>query len=202
MPVEFSLQPGNDAEVPAARKLIKSMEKNHPKRLKERCRHFMADRGYDDTKLNKKLWNKHQVKPVIGIKRNYGDQKVMPFRGFEEKRKTLKYACPADHYGVDCRDRDRCPIAKQIRIPLKTDRRIFTPAARSSAKWEKLYNKRSAIERVNSRIDNMFGFEKHTIRGLKKMNTRVTLALILMLTFAVGKTVEKKPDEVRRFLSA
>ena len=30
------------------------------------------------------------------------------------------------------------------------------------------------------------------------MNTRVTLALILMLTFAVGKTVEK----VRRFLSA
>ena len=50
--------------------------------------------------------------------------------------------------------------------------------------------------------DNMFGFEKHTIRGLKKMNTRVTLALILMLTFAVGKTVEKKPDEVRRFLSA
>ena len=34
------------------------------------------------------------------------------------------------------------------------------------------------------------------------MNTRVTLALILMLTFAVRKTVEKKPDEVRRFLSA
>ena len=38
------------------------------------------------------------------------------------------------------------------------------------------------------------------------MNTRVTLALILMLTFAVGKTVgktvEKKPDEVRRLLSA
>ena len=231
MPVEFSLQPGNDAEIPAARKLIKSMKKNHPKRLKERCRHFMADRGYDDTKLNKKLWNKHQVKPVIGIKRSwkdgeeteafgtdgvvydnfgtvycisphYGDQKVMPFRGFEEKRKTLKYACPADHYGVECRDRDRCPIAKQIRIPLKTDRRIFTPVARSSAKWEKLYNKRSAAERVNSRIDNMFGFEKHTIRGLKKMNTRVTLALILMLTFAVGKTVEKKPDEVRRFLSA
>ena len=72
MPVEFSLQPGNDAEIPAARKLIKTMKKNHPKRLKERCRH------------------------------NYGDQKVMPFRGFEEKRKTLKYAPPADHYGVDC----------------------------------------------------------------------------------------------------
>ena len=69
MPVEFSLRPGNDAAVPAARKLIKSMKKKHPKRLKERCRHFMADRSYDDTTLNKKLWNKHQVKPVIEIKR-------------------------------------------------------------------------------------------------------------------------------------
>ena len=60
----------------------------------------MADRGYDNTKLNKNLWNEHQVKPVIGIKGNYGDQKVMPFRGFEEERKTLKYACPAERYGV------------------------------------------------------------------------------------------------------
>ena len=120
----------------------------------------------------------------------------------KELRKIFKVFLKFCYDNLDCRDRDRCPIAKQIRIPLKTDRRIFTPVARSSAKWEKLYNKRSAAERVNSRIDNMFGFEKHTIRGLKKMNTRVTLALILMLTFAVGKTVGKKPDEVRRFLSA
>ena len=27
----------------------------------------MADRGYNNTKLNKSLWNEHQVKPVIGI---------------------------------------------------------------------------------------------------------------------------------------
>ena len=47
--------PGNDAEIPADRKLIKTMKKKPPKRLKRRCRHFMADRGYDDTKLNKKL---------------------------------------------------------------------------------------------------------------------------------------------------
>ena len=34
------------------------------------------------------------------------------------------------------------------------------------------------------------------------MHTRVTPALILMLTFAAGKTVENEPDEIRLFLSA
>ena len=65
----------------------------------------MADRGYDDTKLNKKLWNEHQVKTFIEITYDYGDQKVMPFCGFEQKRETLKYARPADlHAGgpFDC----------------------------------------------------------------------------------------------------
>lgn len=34
------------------------------------------------------------------------------------------------------------------------------------------------------------------------MNTRVTPALILMLTSAAGKIVEDEPNEVRLFLSA
>jgi len=39
------------------------------------------------------------------------------------------------------------------------DRRIFTPLARSSYKWEREYDRRTAVERVNSRIDVVFGFE-------------------------------------------
>ena len=230
LPVAFSVLPANSSEIPAARKLIKAMYAEHPERL-DQCSCLTADRGYDDTKLHKRLWRKHQIKPVIGIRRSWkdgeetkafgtdgvvydnfgtvycisphhGDQKTMAFRGFEKSRNALKYECPASHYGVECRDKDQCPIAKQIRIPIKTDRRIMTPVARNTLKWKKLYNKRSAIERVNSRIDNMFGFEKHTIRGLKKMKFRITLAFILMLTCAVGKAAENRKEEVRRFLSA
>ncbi|RLC13858.1 MAG: hypothetical protein DRH93_21410 [Deltaproteobacteria bacterium] len=132
----------------------------------------------------------------------YADQKTMPCRGFEKDRNTLKYSCPAEHYGVKCRDKERCKIPKQVRIPLSEDRRIFSPVARSSYKWKTLYNDRTAVERVNSRIDKMFGFENHTIRGLEKMTFRVTFAFIMMLSFAVGKAEQNKESELRQFLSA
>ena len=44
----------------------------------------------------------------------------------------------------------------------------------------------NSVERVNSRIDGCFGFERHTIRGIKKMRVRMGLALMVMLSEAVG----------------
>jgi hypothetical protein len=35
-------------------------------------------------------------------------------------------------------------------------------------------------------LDTSFGFEKHTIRGLRKMHTRCCLALVVMPAMAVG----------------
>jgi hypothetical protein len=62
-----------------------------------------------------------------------------------------------------------CDLPEQIRISLSEDRRIFSPVARDSYKWDTLYKERTAIERVNSRIDEIFGMKKHTIRGCTKM---------------------------------
>ena len=57
------------------------------------------------------------------------------------------------------------------------DRRVFTPLSRSSYAWERTYRKRTAAERVNSRLDVSFGFERHFIRGMDKMKVRCGLAL-------------------------
>ncbi|GAW93554.1 transposase, IS4 family protein, partial [Calderihabitans maritimus] len=57
--------------------------------------------------------------------------------------------------------------------------------ARSSYKWKTIYKKRTAVERVNARLDEAFGFEKYFIRGLQKMKLRCALALIVMLALAV-----------------
>jgi len=88
-----------------------------------------------------------------------------------------------------------------IRVPLETDRRIFTPIARHTAKWSKAYARRTSVERVNSRLDCVLGFEQHTIRGLKKMKTRVTLALIVMLAMALGR-IEADQAELMRSMTA
>jgi hypothetical protein len=80
------------------------------------------------------------------------------------------------------------------------DRRVFTPVARSTYKWERLYDIRTAVERVNSRIDNVFGFERHFIRGQRKMLVRVSLALIVMLAMACGRVKQNKPELLRSLL--
>ena len=82
----------------------------------------------------------------------------MAYRGFEQDRETLKYVCPARHYGYSCDGAARCPRAhKAIRIPLSVDRRVCTPLPRSRYAWKRSYNKRSALERINSRLDRVVG---------------------------------------------
>ncbi len=63
---------------------------------------------------------------------------------------------------------------------------IFVPVPRDTPKWERHYKKRTAVERVNSRLDVSFGFERHYIRGLRKMKVRIGLALVVMLAMALG----------------
>lgn len=132
-----------------------------------------------------------------------GSIRSMAYNGFEEKRQALKYTCPALAYGIECKGAAQCPIYKKsIRIPMEEDRRIFTPVARSSYKWEKLYNKRTSVERVNSRIDVSFGFERHYIRGLSKMKLRCGLAMSIMLAIAVGRLRQEKPELMRSLVRA
>lgn len=54
-------------------------------------------------------------------------------------------------------------------------------------KFKRLYNKRSAVERINGRLDRDFLFEDHKIRGKSKMMLFVTMSCITMLGFAYAK---------------
>ena len=126
----------------------------------------------------------------------------MAYGGFEADRQTLKYRCPARQYGLACQGRGRCPVRDSVRIKLSQDRRVFTPLARSSYQWKTQYKKRTAVERVNSRLDVSFGFEHHFIRGLKKMRLRVGLALVVMLAMALGRAKEKPLDMLRSLVRA
>ena len=85
---------------------------------------------------------------------------------------------------------------------MELDRRVFTPMARSSYVWQRTYKKRTAVERVNSRLDVSFGFERHFIRGLAKMRLRCGLALIVMLAMALGRVKEKQKGKLRSLVRA
>ena len=92
-------------------------------------------------------------------------------------------------------------FGRTVRVPLQTDLRIFTAIARPSGKCDKAYDRRTAVERVNSRIDRVLGFEQHFIRGRAKMQGRVCLPLIVMLAMALGR-IRANQAELMRSLTA
>jgi hypothetical protein len=137
-----------------------------------------------------------------------GIRREMAYMGYEKGRKSLKYRCPASAYGCSCESQNKCNGKKQssgygraVRISLDTDRRIFVPLARSSYAWGRAYKERTSIERINSRIDMSFGFENHYIRGFKKMRLRVSLAMIVMNSMALGHIRQKRQDKMRSLVS-
>ena len=108
-----------------------------------------------------------------------GTVRPMAFQGFEADRGTLKYRCPAAAYGMDCAGLDRClrdagsgagDYGRVVRIDLAgRDRRTFTPTPWGSPSWKRGYARRAALERINSRLDGGFGFERHFVRGRAKI---------------------------------
>lgn len=226
LPVAFELTDAKASEVKEGHRLLDGLADRHPQ-LVQRCKTIEADRGYDDGKLILKAWDTYQVAPVIDIRNcwkdgektklvkgtenvvydyrgtvycvrmNDGVHQEMAFGGFEKDRKTLKYRCPAEQYGVECPQKGKCAVGKAVRIPMSEDRRVFTPIARSSYKWQRTYNKRSSVERVNSRIDVSYGFEHHTIRGKRKMKVQCGIALSVMLAMALGRVSENQEKLMR-----
>jgi hypothetical protein len=136
-----------------------------------------------------------------------GEQRDLAFQGFEAERGTLKYRCPAAAYGLRCQGQAQChqsggvepgEYGRIVRIKLTDqDRRIFTPTPYGSPSWQRGYNRRSALERINNRIDNSFGFERHFIRGKAKMQVRMGLALAVMMAMALGHVKAGRLEQMR-----
>jgi hypothetical protein len=143
-------------------------------------------------------------------RRGQDELRELAFVGFEKDRNTLKYRCPAAAFGFECPGRAECeklsPVGvgdfgRTVRVPLGLDRRIFTPIARHTDKWDKAYDRRTSVERVNSRIDQVLGFEHHTIRGKAKMEMRVTVALVVMLAMALGRIRIGQSEKMRSVIA-
>lgn len=170
--------------------------------------------GYDPHKPITRSLFPHRVDTIVYTEKgdvlcvcpSTGEQRGLAFTGYEKNRESLKYRCPAVAYGYACAGRAECDttapgkpgaFGRIVRVPLKTDYRIFIPTPRSSPSFDRAYDKRTAVERFNSRVDNVLGFEDHTIRGLQKMRARMGLALVVALSMAVGHLMEGRRDQIR-----
>jgi len=226
LPVAFQVTKASAPDCVEGHKLLDKLL-NEQKGIVQTCEYLSADKGYDDTKLIEKLrsepfgikpvidtrqmWKGEKERPLPGYPEVYyneqgevhcydpklGTKHLMSCDGYEAKRDCLRKQCPVRAYGIRCPGYGNCPNQGGVRIPLATDRRIFNAVDRSSYKFKREYRHRTSVERVNSRLDSSLGFERHTIRGMKKMTFRLSLALILMLTMALGRVRQKQKELMR-----
>jgi len=131
-------------------------------------------------------------------------RRKMVYDGYEPGRDCQKWRCPVAVYAhlPECCSYGRCSknsdYGRVVRVKRDFDPRTFLPIARRSLKFDRIYNKRTSVERVFSRMDVNYGFEDHYIRGQRKMHFRCGFALVVMLAMALGRTRENKKKEGRK----
>jgi len=174
------------------------MLSNLPCDLRNQSKYLLLDKGYDSTQMIQDIKG-FGIHPIVDIRncwkdgeltRQYnntdvvydyqgnvffvddrGKQHRMIYEGYDAQKKCLRYS----HKG------------KIYKIYISYDERVFLPVARDSMKFARLYKGRTAVERLNGRLDRDFMFEDHCIRGLKKMHLLASLSLLIMNVMAVAK---------------
>lgn len=135
----------------------------------------------------------------------------MQFVGYEKDRDTLKFRCPAKAFGATCENREACrcrPTVRDgdwgrvVRVARTRDTRVFLPIHHHSRNFARAYKKRTSVERVFSRLDNVHGFEDAIAQSRTRMETRVTLSLLAMLATARSWIETERPEHMRRLLCA
>ena len=213
LPIAFKVTPASNSENKEAKEILKSMDEEQL----ERCKYFMADKAYDDTKIIEYLEEK-SIAAIIDICNKWKDgEKTKQYKDTdivytydgkvyyvndkneEIKLKYLGYDKSSNslRYGFHPQYNDN----RIFRISCDTDKRIFVTVARDSKKWGRLYKKRTSVERVNGRIDRDYQFEDHTIRGLEKMNLYITVSFIAMLAMAKSKVEENNMEHLAALIS-
>jgi len=194
LPIAYNVLAANSDERKAMMELLEGL--SDP--VRARMRHLMLDRGYDSTEMIQAAKSAGII-PIVDIRNCWKDgeatkqykdtdivydyqgnvyiiddelkQHRMHYEGYDRQKKCLRYS----HKG------------KMYKIYISWDERVFLPVARDSMKFGRLYKGRTAVERLNGRLDRDYMFEDHCIRGLKKMKLMVSLSLIIMNAMALGK---------------
>ncbi len=112
----------------------------------------------------------------------------MAFMGYEKSRGTLKYRCPAVHSGCKCPSIKRCSAGraygKTKRVKCETDLRRFCRTPRATQKFERLYKKRTAVERVNARLKVFWGLDDGNVTGSDRFHARLSVVMLVHIGFA------------------
>lgn len=208
LPIEYTVTKASKGEKEELKKHIQML----PIEMREKIDTLSADKGYDSKTMVDYL-KENGIKPVIDIRNQWKDGETtkqykdtnlvytydgkvsivtekgeivaLKYKGYDKIKNTLRYQYKKRIYSIE----------------IECNSRIFTPIARDSKKWKRTYNKRTALERINGRMDRDFNLENHKVRGIKKATVIIDIMMIGMLAMAKGHIINKQPEKIRKLKS-
>jgi len=215
LPLAFILTPANEADTTYLKPLLQKAKVDQEKTRPEVV---ITDKGYDSQENNTFVFQECKATPIIPIRERKEAQlpDICNAQGtplcscglkmvyWGRDGNYLKYRCPYALGKAECKSRFRCsssPYGYVLKLPIAEDVRRHPPLPRESKKWERLYRMRTAVERVNSRVKELLGLGKITLRGIKKVTVRSALSLLVMLAAAVSMAKERKYQAIRSLVT-
>ncbi|AIQ62783.1 transposase [Paenibacillus stellifer] len=170
---------------------------------KSKVKFFMLDAGYDQIKNYEAARNvkaqaiiplnpRNEKEPPAGITRKGTPCCSMgfPMTYWGQEKVHLKFRCPHATGQVDCPlGMAACSSSNYgmvVKINSQTDLRRYALPHRESRGWKELYNKRTSVERCNSRMKTYLTADQLHVWGIQKVTTHQYLNAIVLLASALA----------------
>jgi IS5 family transposase len=172
--------------------------------------HVLADKGYD-AGYNYKAIHDMGAIPIIKMRRKeqsegryWIDEVGIPHckSGLplllkdHDKKKGLRYVCPYRAGKADCSLHQECTLKVAWIRPFWEYRKLCS-IPRDSEEWNALYSKRTAVERVNSKLKEHRRLNSHCHRGLLKVRLHCLMSVLSLATTALAEADANQMNRVR-----
>ena len=214
LPLEVKVTPGNEADSPQAKPLLKGAKEKHPENTIDTS---AMDSAYDSHENYRFAIEDAKVAPIIALNPRGGVDAVtssalylaedgsytclagfkVVYWGKEEKRGRLKFRCPAALGKCECLFRYSCSQSRYGRtfyLHPKRDYRLIGPIPRGTDLWQEKYNARTSVERAYSEEKGSHRLANPRVRGLAKVKIHVYLALCAQVIKRIGAEIIKRLD--------
>jgi Transposase domain (DUF772)/Transposase DDE domain len=123
-------------------------------------------------------------------------KRKMSYIGHEKDRGTLKYRCPARHEGLECKSDPKCngcgSYGKTVRVKCNLDLRRFPPLPRATQEFERRYDGRTSIERVNARTKIYWGADDGNVTGAERFHAHLATIMLVHLAMATWLATQER----------
>ncbi|MCL0091807.1 transposase [Dehalococcoidales bacterium] len=208
LPITFDVTSAREADVA---QLIPLLQKAKHKFEWFKPWHVVADKGYDAGYNYKAVYDFGSI-PIIKMKgdgqkqdnRYTLDERGIPYchanlpllLSGHDKKKGMKYICPDKAGKIECPLPQKCSLRITWIRPLWEYRR-YCVIPRDSEEWEEIYSKRSAIERVYSRLIEHRRLNSHCHRGLQKIRLHCLMSVLSLALTALAEINGNRLQRVR-----